>query len=171
MLEVFPRPSHMGLWTAAGRGEPVDWDALYAGFAATVDWPSASFWETLAAKYPDALILHSERADAETWYASASATIFGPRPEPPPPPMRDMVDAVIGEHFTRDRQNKDAVIAAYERHNAHVRATAPKERLVIWKPGDGWEPICKALGVPVPAMPFPHVNSTDEFKARVVPKP
>jgi hypothetical protein len=81
--------------------------------------------------------------------------------------MREMFDAAIGAHFTRDRENKAAAIAAYERHNAHVRATAPKDRLVIWKPGDGWEPICKALGVPVPATEFPHVNTTDEFNARL----
>jgi hypothetical protein len=168
MLEVFPRPEHLGVWTAAGRGQPVDWDALFAGFVAAVDWPAGAFWELLAAKYPDAIILHSERSDAETWFKSASATIFAPRPEPAPPPVRDMMDAVIGAHFTRDRENKAAAIAAYERHNAHVRATAPKDRLVLWKPGDGWEPICKALGVPVPATRFPHVNTTEEFRARIV---
>jgi hypothetical protein len=41
----------------------------------------------------------------------------------------------------------------------------------MWKPGDGWAPLCKALGVPVPAEPFPHVNTTDEFKARVASGP
>jgi hypothetical protein len=47
-----------------------------------------------------------------------------------------------------------------------VRATAPPDRLLDWHPGDGWEPICHALGVAVPDEPFPHVNSTDEFRAR-----
>jgi hypothetical protein len=31
--------------------------------------------------------------------------------------------------------------------------------LVQWRTGDGWEPICTALGVDVPAHPFPHVNT------------
>jgi len=46
-----------------------------------------------------------------------------------------------------------------------VRAEAPPDRLVDWQPGDGWEPLCAALGVPVPDAPFPHVNTTAEFRA------
>jgi hypothetical protein len=166
MMEVFPRPSHFGMWTAAGRGEPVDWNKLFDGFAAAVDWPAAAFWEELAAAYPAAIILHSER-DPEGWWKSASATIFKPRTEPPPPPMREMLDSVLGSRFTTAIRDKDAAIAAYNRNNQHVHATAPKDRLVMWKPGDGWAPLCKALGLAVPATPFPHVNTTDEFNARV----
>ena len=36
---------------------------------------------------------------------------------------------------------------------------------IDWQPGDGWEPICAALDVPVPAEPFPHTNTTAEFRA------
>ena len=34
-----------------------------------------------------------------------------------------------------------------------------------WHPGDGWGPLCAALGVEIPDEPFPHVNSTEEFRA------
>ncbi len=57
--------------------------------------------------------------------------------------------------------------AAYERHNAEVRATIPAGRLFEYQPGDGWEPICEALGVPVPDEPFPHTNTTAEFRANL----
>ena len=40
MLEVAAHPEHVSMWTAAGRGEPVDWDVLFTGYRATVDWPS-----------------------------------------------------------------------------------------------------------------------------------
>src|SRR3546814_8179747 len=50
----------------------------------------------------------------------------------------------------------EAAVAAAEAWNADVRATAPADRLVIWQTGDGWEPICDALGLPVPDEPFPH---------------
>jgi hypothetical protein len=167
MVEVFPRPAHFGLWTAAGRGEHVDWDALFEGFGAAVDWPAAALWPELAAAYPKAIILHSER-DAEAWWKSASATIFARREGPRPAPMVAMLDSIMSDgRFSRDTLNKDAMIAAYERHNARVRAEAPKDRLVMWRPGDGWAPICAALELPVPATPFPHVNTTDEFNARV----
>jgi hypothetical protein len=52
---------------------------------------------------------------------------------------------------------------AYEEHNAAVRAGTDPSRLVEWQPGDGWEPICAALELPVPDDPFPHVNSTADF--------
>ena len=51
-------------------------------------------------------------------------------------------------------------MAAFERHNADVRASVPGDRLLEWRPGDGWAPICAALDLPVPDEPFPHVNST-----------
>ena len=57
------------------------------------------------------------------------------------------------------------MIAAYERHNDEVRAGVPPERLLEWCPGDGWEPICERLGLPVPDEPFPKTNSTEDFRA------
>ncbi len=59
-------------------------------------------------------------------------------------------------------------MAAYEAHNARVRETTDPDRLLEWQPGDGWEPICERLGVPVPDVPFPHTNATgDQFRERV----
>jgi hypothetical protein len=48
-----------------------------------------------------------------------------------------------------------------------VRAAIPKERLVEWQPGNGWEPLAAALGVAVPDEPFPHANKKEEFRAMV----
>ncbi len=167
MVEVFPRPAHFGVWTKASKGERVDWHALFDGFAAAVDWPAAAFWEEISAAFPDAIILHSERSSPEAWWQSAIETIFKERELPVPPQMKEMTGALFANRFTPNIRDKDAAIAAYNRHNAHVRATAPKSRLVVWKPGDGWAPICAALQLPVPAEPFPHVNTTDEFNARI----
>lgn len=33
-------------------------------------------------------------------------------------------------------------------------------------PTDGWEPICEALGLPIPEIPFPNTNSISEFVGR-----
>ena len=37
--------------------------------------------------------------------------------------------------------------------------------MIDYQPGDGWEPICSRLGLAVPSDPFPHLNTTDEFRA------
>jgi hypothetical protein len=57
-------------------------------------------------------------------------------------------------------------MAGYEVHLAAVRSEVPGDRLVEWVAGDGWVPLCDGLGLPVPDEPFPHVNTTEEFRAR-----
>jgi hypothetical protein len=167
MVEVFGRPDDIPTWQAAAEGSPPDWSAFFADFEATVDWPSAGFWEPIADTFPDALVLLSTRADSETWWRSASRTIFDTS-APMPPEMdahRAMWHAVAGNTFTADWSDEHAAREAYDRHNAHVRSTVDPARLVEWQPGDGWEPLCTALGLPVPDEPFPKTNSTDEFRA------
>jgi hypothetical protein len=51
MLEVFEHLDHAPLWHAAVRGEPPDWDAIFDGFVATVDWPGAAFWRELIEEF------------------------------------------------------------------------------------------------------------------------
>jgi hypothetical protein len=170
MLEVVGRPDDVPIWHGAAKGEPVDWHALFSEFDATVDWPSAAFWKPISEAFPDAVILLSSRP-SEDWWKSVDRTIFeGFRPgnaeQFKPGPWADMIQALMDETFTPDLLEKDKAIAAYEAHNADVRATAPADRLVEWHPGDGWGPLCEALGVPVPDEPYPHTNSTAEFRAR-----
>jgi hypothetical protein len=61
MLEVFQNPGHAARWHAAAAGGAVDWDALFSGYAATVDWPACAFWRALAARYPEAKVLLTVR--------------------------------------------------------------------------------------------------------------
>jgi hypothetical protein len=164
MMEVFAHPEHIAAWHAAARGEPVDWRALMRGYAAAVDWPVGSFWPELADAFPDALILLSTRS-AESWWASASATIFpaSTRPELAETPWGRMWQELARNRFTARLDDRAAAIAAYERHNADARARAPKARLLEWTARDGWAPLCRALGVKEPDEPFPHANSREEF--------
>ena len=61
-----------------------------------------------------------------------------------------------------------ALARAMERYNDEVRQSVPAERLLVWSPADGWEPLCEFLEVPVPDMPFPRVNDSREFVNRVI---
>ncbi len=170
MMEVFAHPEHIPLWHAAARGEMPDWHTLMDGYAAAVDWPPGGFWPELATAFPDALILHSVR-EPEAWWESADQTIFPNLRKPPPddPPFfRDwhaMVLDMMRARFAADVSDREACIEAARRHDAQVRATAPAERLLVWRAGDGWEPICRALDLPVPDEPFPHRNTRAEFQA------
>lgn len=165
MVEVFAHPEHVAVWHEAARGGATDWRALFGGYHAAVDWPAAAYWRELMQLYPDALVLLSVR-DSESWWRSAHGTIF-PSIRIAPPAWRAMVEDLFAARFTADLEDREKCIEAFERHNAEVRAGVPPERLLEWRATDGWEPICAALGVPVPAEPLPHANSSEEFHARV----
>ena len=55
-----------------------------------------------------------------------------------------------------------------ERWNDQVRATIPAQRLLVWEPRDGWEPLCDFLEVPVPETPVPRLNDTAAFKEGII---
>lgn len=168
MIEVFGHPEHVPRWQAAAADpRSADWDGLFEGYAATVDWPACSFWPELTDRWPDALVLLSTRADADEWFRSTQNTIFGQFPDSADPAevpehLRWMVD-VLGSRFTADLHDRDACVAAYEAHNDAVREATAPARLLEWSPGDGWGPLCARLGVPVPEEPFPHLNTSEEW--------
>ncbi len=165
MTEVFPSDEQKAGWGQAMHGAPVDWDALLADFVAIVDWPGAAFWRELSAAYPDALVLLSVRP-ADEWYRSASNTIFVGIQDwvaGGDPWMSDFVHG-LSERFTDRFDDADLMMAAFERHNAAVRAEVPPQRLLEWTAADGWAPICERLGLPIPDEPFPVTNSTNDFR-------
>lgn len=94
-------------WHEALRGQRPDWDAIYDGYAAAVDWPTSMFWRELS--------------------------------EP------------------------QLLMKSYDDHLAAVRATIPPGRLMEWWPEDGWDPLCRALDVPVPDVPFPWQNRRSDW--------
>jgi hypothetical protein len=44
------------------------------------------------------------------------------------------------------------------------RRTIAPERLLAYGVSEGWEPLCAFLEVPVPDLPFPRTNTTEEFR-------
>ncbi|WP_119084657.1 sulfotransferase family protein [Altererythrobacter sp. B11] len=165
MVEVLADVRRLApLWEQAAAGQP-DWDAIFAGFASTTDYPACRFWEQLAQYYPQAKIVLSVR-DPDSWFDSVSKTIFAP-------PhmaffgqtaiggvMRDTVYDTFGDRIG-DRQFMTDWFRAW---NSAVIERAPADRLLIYEVKQGWEPLCEFLGVPVPAEPFPRVNSSEDMQ-------
>ncbi len=168
MDEVKERPGDPDVWGDAYEGRLPDWTAFFGGYVAAVDWPAAPFWRELSEAFPDAPILLSVR-DADAWYKSASHTIFIAlatyfAPDAPDDGWTRMGRGMMTS-FSPDWFDEAAAKSAYVAYNEHVRRTAPPERLVEWRPGDGWKPLCAALGLDVPDHPFPHVNKAAETRA------
>ena len=61
--------------------------------------------------------------------------------------------------WTRNDENdKEALKEGYKRHNQHIRDIVPKNRLLVFDPKDGWEPLCDFLDKDVPNEPFPLLD-------------
>jgi hypothetical protein len=167
-MRVLPgHPFDLGIgWEQALAGDTPDWDQLLHGYLAAVDWPASMFWHELSEEYPDALVLLSVRDSAETWWQSVDKTILPVARMALAPDWnegRGLLDLL--QQFTGSKYWDDpaTLMAAYERHNAMVRQTIPPHRLLEWQATEGWEPLCRALGVPVPDEPFPWVNRRSEW--------
>lgn len=171
MEAVSTRPQDPTVWADAYSGQLPDWDSFFAGYAATVDWPSAPFWPQIAEAFPDALILLSVRG-ADAWWASVSSTIFPAMagayftPDANDDDWTRMGRGMMAA-FSPDWQDEAAAKAAYLAYNDQVRRSAPASRLLEWQATDGWGPLCEALGVKVPGRAFPHLNSTHDTRRQL----
>ena len=75
MHEVMRSDHLTECWKRIGQGERLDWEHVFEGFRATVDWPSAAYWRDLAGYYPEAKIILTVRSP-ESWFASMEKTIL-----------------------------------------------------------------------------------------------
>ncbi|MGD8324237.1 MAG: sulfotransferase [Gammaproteobacteria bacterium] len=165
MSEVFAGARrNFPLWLDAVSGKP-DWDAIFDGYQSTTDYPACSYWRELAAYYPDARVILTVR-DPDRWYESVSRTIFSEQMQGSlrGSPAEAIMQGAVFDAFG-GRMNDPAFMTSwFKRRNQAVIDALPAERLLVFSPREGWEPLCAFLGVPVPDRPFPRVNSRDEIE-------
>jgi hypothetical protein len=177
MTDVLAHLEHAVIWDKAAQSKPVDWDALFHGYQATVDWPGCTFYEQLLRHYPGAKVILTVR-DGDRWYESARQTIYMARHafprwlnllNPRMARFKKMLDSVVWQGTFHGRfEEKAYAIDVFNRHNDHVRRSVPPGQLLIFDVREGWEPLCKFLELPVPVgKPFPHLNDATEFQARI----
>jgi sulfotransferase family protein len=187
MFELMSRPEHLTAWDAAtdrvARGETADWEKIFSGYEATVDWPGCVYYEELMEAYPDAKVLLNVR-DPERWYNSVQDSFLRQMGSPSPvrsammfkvlpavlPSMRrmasvsdKMMERTFGVSRFEDMWDKANAIEVFEKHIERVREHVPNEKLLVYDVKQGWEPLCAFLGVEVPDEPFPYLNDREQF--------
>jgi hypothetical protein len=167
MTEIPGHPFNLGEgWDQALAGGTTDWNQIFDSYVAAVDWPASMFWRELSEANPDALILLSVRDTAETWWQSVDATILPYARLALAPDWnegRGLLNLLERFTGTKHWDHPATMMAAYERHNAEVRMNVPPQRLLEWRATEGWEPICEALHLPIPEVPFPWNNRRSEW--------
>ncbi|EHK20081.1 uncharacterized protein TRIVIDRAFT_48128 [Trichoderma virens Gv29-8] len=150
------------------------------GFVAMTDNPCVVLVPELMKLYPDALVICTER-DIDSWEKSMDAVtnhatmsflrfvLF------PLPTMRYFVQFIDINRPVWSHLYDETVPPTRKTYNRHIewlKEIVPPERLVFVNVKDGWEPLCKALDLPVPKdVPFPNINDSkaiDELTKRQV---
>ena len=79
--------------------------------------------------------------------------------------MKPFIEKTAWKLFGDRIHDRDFMIEAFKKHNAEVQRVIPAKRLLVYEASQGWGPLCKFLGVPIPETPFPRVNSREEMTA------
>jgi hypothetical protein len=172
------RERDLAYWVKIANDEPVDWNEVFDGWDATIDWPACSRWEQLVDAFPEAPVLLNIR-DFDGWYESCRNTILavkeaalaGDLPEDanrdgPSPELWGVIEKLIWQGDFQGRfADRDWVRQMYTDRIETIKKAIPSDRLIVWELGkDGWEPLADALGVEAPDKPFPRLHDTNEFR-------
>jgi hypothetical protein len=56
--------------------------------------------------------------------------------------------------------NEEHAKACFSEHYDNVRRVVPKEKLLEYRVGEGWQRLCEFLGSEIPEVQFPRTNDT-----------
>jgi hypothetical protein len=109
------------------RGDAVEWEELFHGYRATVDWPGAAFYKELMERYPEARVILTVR-DPERWYESARNTIFSLQDLGSSRAPQMARDLAWQKGFDNDVGDRQHMIEAFIRWNEEHRDCGTRER-------------------------------------------
>ncbi|KAL6355243.1 hypothetical protein LRP88_11492 [Fusarium phalaenopsidis] len=144
------------------------------GFVAITDSPGCGLVSELMTLYPDAKVICTVR-DADAWQRSMEAVgnaatqwflrfiLF------PLPTMRffvDYIDALRRQWLIMYGEREPVTSRVYHQQIAWLKENVPQDHLFFVDVKDGWEPLCRALDLPVPKdVPFPRINDSQAIES------
>ena len=176
MYEIINNQSRAKTWHYASSGKYVNWDNVFDGYQAMVDWPSCTFYKELIEKYPEAIVILTIR-DPDEWYKSTYETIYSLSKtipkwltwfSPTARSMKGMLFSIIWDGtFHGKFEDKEYAKTVFKQHIDDVKRTVSQEKLLIYKVTEGWRPLCEFLKVKVPeGEPFPRINDLEDFQKK-----
>jgi hypothetical protein len=173
MVSEAHRATHPRLWIEIyekcmlhqGEMSRTDWDSMLEGYRSTCNDPSSYFFKSLWECYPDARFVLTVR-DEDLWYKSVQNTLlkqyagFKKNDNPQWCEINRLQQLLRGDVLW----NAEAAKQHFREHNEAVQRLIEPASLLVYNVQQGWEPLCQFLSVPVPDVPFPHVNSTRQFQ-------
>lgn len=172
MAELFQNADHLDLWEQALATGSCNWDKLFEGYRASVDWPACTYWKQLAEHYPNSKVILSLR-NPDSWFESIHNTIYptsikaAQSDDPFTKRWANWGNKLIWEDTFNDRvEDKKHAIDVFNANTEAVKNTISADRLLVFEASQGWPPLCEFLECKIPDEPYPRVNSTEEFQQR-----
>ena len=149
-----------------------DWENIYKGYGACLDFPSCNYYKELMEFYPDAKVILNLRDDkswVKSWNVlnnkilkSFTFRFIAKLPNTSFKLQKDIHnEMILGPRGAfQNAKTDEEKMKRFNEWNQSVIDNVPKDRLLIYKASEGWEPICKFLNVDVPDIPFPYKNKT-----------
>ncbi|MCJ1357618.1 MAG: hypothetical protein MMC33_007614 [Icmadophila ericetorum] len=183
MFNTFENPRDCDMWNEAYDakffgGKPFtkeNWDQLLGHCQAVTDVPAACFGPELIAAYPDAKVILTLR-DVDKWHDSVMTTVVEANKHPLLPLLCYLDPVFVGKWkpMTTKMKNgffrgsvKDNGKQIFLDHYEEIRRLVPKENLLEYKVGEGWDRLCEFLGDETPKESFPNINETSTFHDRM----
>jgi hypothetical protein len=182
MKELLVHPENLQYWQTLKETGTTNWDELYNGYQATVDFPAYPWYKEHMKRYPDAKVILTVRP-FDKWHSSVFSTIWQAGPQTLPeklkmitklimnPRLRKVISCVklakemiFKVHFQGKFEDRVEAEKIFNQHIENVKAHVPADKLLILDVSEGWGPLCKFLGVPEPNEPIPHLNKKENFK-------
>jgi hypothetical protein len=186
MKELLVHPENLTYWQTLKETGTTQWDELYNGYQASVDFPAYPWYKEHMKQYPDAKVILTVRP-FEKWHSSVYSTIWQAGPQTVPqkiamltkllfnPRLRSVIkcvklakEMIFGVSFQGRFLDKDFAEKMFNKHIEDVKAYVPADKLLVFDVSEGWGPLCNFLGVPEPAEPLPHLNKRENFKEMLV---
>jgi len=175
MREV-SRNTHALLWCRAieAKSDPdtpswdrFKFDQLLSGYQAVADYPAAIFAEDILEAYPAASVIVTTTSE-DSWAEDMSNSLIHAHAQQSPDDQSPMATLARTYHkYCWDNDFESNGRQLFRKHSDLVRTLAEGRKFLEVRPGDGWEPLCEFLGLPIPAdIPYPVTDDKAEYGSR-----
>ncbi|PTM11735.1 MAG: sulfotransferase family protein [Bacteroidetes bacterium] len=183
--DLIANPKKLKYWKELENSGDTNFEELFEGFKATVDFPGYPYYKILLEKYPDAKIILTKR-DFEKWYESTLKTVWKAGPQTVlakiallskmifNSKLRDtfkcikfMKNTYLIKQFDNNFTSKDKAKEVFFKHIEDVKKHVPENKLLVYDVAEGWQSLCDFLDLPLPKENFPHLNKKENFHEMV----
>ena len=154
------------------HNQKFNWEEIYEGFGACLDFPSCNYYKELMKAYPDAKVILTTRDD-QSWIKSwnvlnnqvLKSLTFRFLARIPGTSFKLQKDIhnemILGKNgaFKGAITDKDRM-KMFNEWNQSVIKYVPEDRLLVYQVKEGWGPLCDFLDAPMPSDSFPYKNKT-----------